>query len=101
MKNKKPMKSFLFLFPTSMRQFFRSYIRKHATYTSVRHAVSLGEVTHGCSHFTVWSAILGHNDLCNFGIWCCDIDRVLQSFFIIPHYLHPPSHGHGSVAQFQ
>ncbi len=53
---------------------------------------------------TVSTAILTHDKLCHFCIWGFDIDRVFQSFFIIPHdYLQPPlfSQGHGCITHSQ
>ena len=57
----------------------------------IRHCKSLREITKGGVNFAVWTTILTHNKLCQFCIGCCDVYRILKSFFIIPHSLAIPS----------
>lgn len=64
---------------TDIRQCSHSY--------PVGHGESLGQISHGGAHFSVRAAILADNHLRCSGIRFFDIDRKLQSFFIIPHLL--------------
>lgn len=68
-----------------MCQFLRTDIIQYCHRSSVRHGKTLGEVAHGCSNLAVGATVLTHDELCQFGVWRGDVNRILQTLFIIPH----------------
>lgn len=72
---------------------------------SVRSGKALRQITQRSTHFTIRPSILAHDNLCQPGVRRSDIDRVLKSFFIIPHNQQPPflagSQGQGWSAHAQ
>ena len=83
-----------------MRQFFRSDIRQQPRYFPVRHGVSLREIAQGGGQLPVRPAKLRDDDLGGFRVTFCDLHRILQSFFIIPHLIKPPFPGPGLRGPF-
>ena len=84
-----------------MHKLFGPYISKQSCYLLIRHGIPLGQVAHAGPHFTVRSAVLGDDDLRQLRVGFFDIYWKLQSFFIVPHQLQPPSQGRGAQPQRQ
>ena len=67
----------ILIFLSIMRQFFGADVRKQTGNFFIGHGVALGEIAHACAHFSVGTAILGHDDGGKFGIGFLDIYREL------------------------
>ena len=83
-----------------MSEFFCGNICQKSRYLAIRHGIALGQITHGSAQLAVRTAILGNDELCQFGVWFLDVNGKLQSFFIIPHSIAPPFPGKGSKSPF-
>ena len=60
-------------------------IRQRPDHFLIRHGIPLGQIPHGSGQFPVGTAELTDNDLRDLRVGLCDLHRILQSLFIIPH----------------